>query len=88
MAEDLAPVPDWVIETQNSLGTLITKPRLSDKYLTKPPFRFLLDIVMEVLRITNFGKSVFTQDECDSSKVAVRHKRCFSCLSAAFRTNT
>uniref|UniRef100_A0A3B4ASY7 TRAF3-interacting protein 1 N-terminal domain-containing protein n=1 Tax=Periophthalmus magnuspinnatus TaxID=409849 RepID=A0A3B4ASY7_9GOBI len=40
--------PAVVRRTQENLGRVIRKPQLSDKYLNKPPFRFLHDIISEV----------------------------------------
>lgn len=33
-----------VRQTQKSLGKFVKKPHLSDKLLSKPPFRFLFDV--------------------------------------------
>ena len=30
---------EYVVATQQTIGTLITKPKMADKYLKKPPFR-------------------------------------------------
>jgi len=48
-------VEDWVALTQNTLGSLISKPRMLPDRLKKPPFRFLFDIIVEVARQTGFG---------------------------------
>lgn len=56
--------------TQALLGELITKPKLSEKLLQKPPFRFLHDIVMEVMKATGFATDLYVPDEMDSAKVA------------------
>ena len=53
--------------TQEMLGSLITKPKLADKLLNKPPFRFLFDIIMEVKKVSGFGEGLYTAAEHDSS---------------------
>lgn len=45
---------DWIVATQNTLGPLITKPTLKDALLQRPPFRFLHDIVTNLLAATGF----------------------------------
>ena len=61
--------------TQTMLGELITKPKLTDKLLSKPPFRFLYDIVMEVSRSTGFGTGLFSPEEWDSAQVNSRDQK-------------
>jgi len=61
--------------TQTLLNELISKPKLSDKLLSKPPFRFLYDIIMEVSRVTGFAAGLFTPDEWDSAQVASKDQK-------------
>ena len=56
--------------TQEMLGSLITKPKLADKLLNKPPFRFLFDVIMEVKKVSGFGEGLYTAGEHDSSSFA------------------
>ncbi len=44
----MGDLPALVDETIKSLGKYIKKPALNEKHLSKPPFRFLHDIVTEV----------------------------------------
>ncbi|CAN0299536.1 unnamed protein product, partial [Ectocarpus sp. 4 AP-2014] len=58
--------------TRQMLEPIISRPRLSDKLLNMPPFRFLHDIVSEVTRQTGFGQGLYTGDETDSSLVKAK----------------
>lgn len=55
--------------TQVLLGELITRPKLSEKLLSKPPFRFLHDIIMEIIKVTDFASGLYTAEEMDSALV-------------------
>lgn len=61
--------------TQQLLGELITRPKLTEKLLQKPPFRFLHDIVMEVVKATGFGRGLYTDFETDSANVADKNQK-------------
>lgn len=63
------------IMTQQLLGDLITKPKLTEKLLSKPPFRFLHDVIMEVIRSTGFASGLYTDLECDSANVTDKNQK-------------
>merc|ERR1712151_857310 len=56
--------------TQETLGKLISKPIMTEKYLKKPPFRFLHDIVMEVTRATTFAQGLYSTEESDAAALS------------------
>ena len=55
--------------TQALLSEIIQRPKLTDKLLSKPPFRYLHDIITEVVRVTGFAKNLYTDLEMDSANV-------------------
>ena len=67
MAEGEAP--EYVAATQASLGALIKRPKLTAPLLQKPPFRFLHDIVSEVMRTYGFADGLYNEDELNSAKI-------------------
>ena len=80
MAED-APIDAELVpviqETQQLLGALITKPKLADKYLAKPPFRFLLDVFKACVDQSGFPAGLLSPDllskaESKDASVATR----------------
>ncbi|TKC41500.1 hypothetical protein EI555_016127, partial [Monodon monoceros] len=58
-----------VKRTQEALGKVIRRPPLTEKLLNKPPFRYLHDIVTEVIRVTGFMKGLYTDAEMKSDNV-------------------
>ncbi|XP_051998175.1 TRAF3-interacting protein 1-like isoform X2 [Xyrauchen texanus] len=56
-------------KTQESLGKVIKKPPLTEKLLSKPPFRYLHDIFSEVIRTTGFMKGLYGEAEMKSDNV-------------------
>lgn len=60
-----------ILGTQESIGSLIRKPKMVEKYLRRPPFRFLFDIVMEVMRVTGFAEDLFLPSERDPHNLTI-----------------
>ncbi|XP_042678441.1 TRAF3-interacting protein 1 isoform X1 [Centrocercus urophasianus] len=58
-----------VRRTQECLGQVIRKPPLTDRLLSKPPFRYLHDVITEVIRVTGFMKGLYTDFELKSDNV-------------------
>lgn len=64
--------PEIIKKTQDSLGKFIRKPPLTEKLLKKPPFRFLHDIVTNIINETGFLKGLYNQTEMQSENVKDR----------------
>lgn len=58
-----------VRRTQEALGKVIRRPPLTEKLLNKPPFRYLHDIITEVIRMTGFMKGLYSEAEMKSDNV-------------------
>jgi len=57
---DLAVV---VADTIRVLGPVVKKPPVTAKLLTRPPVRFLHDLLMEVIKTTGFLDGLYAGDE-------------------------
>ncbi|XP_054133804.1 TRAF3-interacting protein 1 [Melozone crissalis] len=56
-------------QTRETLGQVIRKPPLTDALLSKPPFRYLHDLISEVIRVTGFLRGLYTDFELKSDNV-------------------
>lgn len=63
---DLEPLINAVKER---MGELIQKPKMTDKLLQKPPFRFLHDTITAVSATTGFGEGLYSGEELDSAAI-------------------
>ena len=61
----------YIVDTQNVLGAVIKKPKLQDKLLAKPPFKFIHDIVKNVIAETGYLAEVYTEDELVADNIQV-----------------
>lgn len=61
--------PRIVKKTQDTLGKIIKKPPLTEKLLSKPPFRFLHDITTSVIKSTGFMNGLYKEEELNSENV-------------------
>lgn len=66
---------DAIAETQQVLGPIFSKPSLTEKYLSRPPFRFLHDIVTSTIRETGFPSNFFADEELDPSNFEDKGKK-------------
>eukprot|EP00479_Gromia_sphaerica_P002456 TRINITY_DN1291_c0_g1_i2.p2 TRINITY_DN1291_c0_g1~~TRINITY_DN1291_c0_g1_i2.p2 ORF type:complete len:117 (+),score=22.33 TRINITY_DN1291_c0_g1_i2:216-566(+) len=56
---------DTISNTQEMLGKVIKKPALKSPLLLRPPFRFLHDIVKNVIKSTGYMEGIFTSEELE-----------------------
>ena len=61
--------------TTETLGPLISAPKLTEKLLKKPPFRFIYDIIMALKAQHGFAEGLFTDQELDSKYFAEKEQK-------------
>ncbi|KAL5508994.1 hypothetical protein EMCRGX_G004268 [Ephydatia muelleri] len=61
--------------TKDTLGKVIKKPPLTDKLLSRPPFRYLHDIIVEIVKSTGFFDGLYTSQELDSQNVQEKDEK-------------
>ena len=52
-------------ETGKLFGSLIEKPKMTEKLLKKPPPKYIYDIILNTMKKTNFPKGLLTDQEMD-----------------------
>lgn len=60
---------------KSKIGALIQKPKMTDKLLGKPPFRFLHDTISAVITTTGFAEGLYSSEEQDSSNITDKNAK-------------
>lgn len=47
-------------------SNLIEKPKMNEKFLNKPPPKFLFDVIISTMKVTNFPNGLYSNKELDS----------------------
>lgn len=71
--EYIPPKEQTLATTISILENLVTRVPLSEKLLSRPPFRYLLDLTNEIISNTGFGKGLFGEEEFDSGSYSSKH---------------
>ena len=66
-------------KTQSLFSKLITSPPLVEKYLKRPPPKYIFTLVINTMKKTGFPKGLFTKEEAnvDYFSADINHKRAF-----------
>jgi TRAF3-interacting protein 1 len=60
---------DYTAPTIEMYAQIFQKPKMTDKLLKKPPFRYLHDVFTATCKATNFGKGLFSGHMLDSKGI-------------------
>ena len=64
-----------ILSVKSKMSEIIQKPKMIDKLLQKPPFRFLHDTIAAVTTATGFGDGLYSGDELDSASISDRQAK-------------
>ena len=68
----MEPIEQLIPKTQQLLQPLFEKPKLQEKHLQKPPFRFLFDIIMAINDSKGgLFKNLFIPEELDVEVIPI-----------------
>ena len=56
---------DYWSKTGELFKTIIEKPKMTEKFLKKPPPKYIYDMIMNTMKATGFPKGLFTDEEMD-----------------------
>ncbi|CAD8212508.1 unnamed protein product [Paramecium octaurelia] len=68
---------DFWQTTADMFSTLITRPMMKEKYLIKPPFNYIFDIILETRKKTGYAKGLYKSEELDDNYYYIKDRKVF-----------
>ena len=65
----MADLDSLVATVKDRMSNLIQRPKMTEKLLLKPPFRFLHDTISSITTTTGFGEGLYQGIELDSAAI-------------------
>jgi len=62
-------------DVKTQYGSVIAKPKMTEKLLAKPPFRFLHDAITAVCKETSFAEGLYDESELDSAAITDKNAK-------------
>ncbi len=72
MSEDLDAL---IAIAKDKVSQIISKPKMAEKLLSKPPFRFIHDTVTAITQATGFGEGLYSGAELDSAAITEKQAK-------------
>lgn len=67
----MSSLDDIVKKSADILGRIVKKTPLTPKLLSRPPFRYLHDLISEIILSSNFAQGLYSENEMNSENVKV-----------------
>ena len=65
----MADLDSLINAVKRKMGELVQRPKMTDRVLRRPPFRFLHDTITAVSTTTGFGVGLYQGEELDSAAI-------------------
>ena len=62
-------------QVKEAVGAIISKPKISDKLLGKPPFRFIHDVISGISNATGFAQGLLPEELLNSANITDKNMK-------------
>eukprot|EP00466_Bigelowiella_natans_P005948 jgi/Bigna1/91982/estExt_fgenesh1_pg.C_1450004 len=86
--QEPASLEEGIATSKTLLSPLIKRAPMKDKFLTRPPAKFILDVILSVIKATGFLDGLYTPEELDPQEYKQQDKKLRNRMIAMFIKKT